>query len=347
MGNLPHNFIDLTGKTFGRLSVVGRAKDRVSKAGNRSIMWACMCSCGGPNSIKAVSSDSLRMGTTTSCGCFFYDSHVKDLTGQRFGRLTVLRQEGRNNHRHLKWACRCDCGTEKAIVGTSMVRGLVVSCGCYHREQASTTEFEDLTNHTFGKLTVLEQAPSRVAHDKRGDYKKRVWLCACECGAIVEVPENSLKTGHTNSCGCYRLECAVAALSGEKSPNWKGGVTSIQDRVRASCLYAQWRGDVFARDEYTCQVSKQRGVELHAHHIKPFAKVLEDNNIQTWVEAQNCAELWDINNGITLAAKYHAKEYADSFHTRYGTRASEEDFHRWFGEMTQKFGAVSVGASNG
>lgn len=347
MGNLPHNFIDLTGKTFGRLYVVGRAKDRVSKAGNRSIMWACMCSCGGPNSIKAVSGCDLRMGHTSSCGCFFYDSHVKDLTGQRFGRLTVLRQEGRNKHGHLKWICRCECGTEKAIIGASLVKGVIVSCGCYHREQLSVTEFEDLTNHTFGKLTVLEQASSRVVHDKRGNYKKRVWRCACECGAIVEVLENSLKTGHTNSCGCYHLERVVEALSGEKSPNWRGGITAIQDRIRASSRYAAWRDMVFARDDYTCQVSKKRGGKLHVHHIKPFAKILEDNQISTWKAARVCAELWDVANGITLSDEYHAKDCSGSFHAIYGTRATEADFHQWFGEMRQKFNTTGSEVSNG
>jgi hypothetical protein len=281
------------------------------------------------------------MGTTTSCGCFFYESHVKDLTGQRFGRLTVLRQEGRNKQGHLKWICRCDCGTEKAIVGASLVKGAVVSCGCYHREQASTTEFEDLTNHTFGKLAVLGQAPSRVVHDKRGSYKKRVWRCACECGAIVEVPENSLKTGHTNSCGCYRIERVVEAVSGEKNHNWRDGATPLRAMIRNSSKYNHWRNAVFERDHYTCQFSKLRGGKLHVHHIKPFDAILTENGVASWEAALACAELWDINNGITLSIRWHSNRFDGSFHSIYGNWATETDFFEWF--KTAPYSVSEVG----
>lgn len=54
----------------------------------------------------------------------------KDLTGQRFGRLTVLRRaESRN--KHTMWLCKCDCGTVKEVFGSALVSGLSTSCGCY------------------------------------------------------------------------------------------------------------------------------------------------------------------------------------------------------------------------
>jgi hypothetical protein len=54
-----------------------------------------------------------------------------DLTGQRFGRLTV-RSLARRRYPAV-WRCECDCGTVREIVGKSLLRGLSNSCGCWRR----------------------------------------------------------------------------------------------------------------------------------------------------------------------------------------------------------------------
>lgn len=60
-----------------------------------------------------------------------------DLTGQRFGRLTVIRR-GENKGVKLAWECVCDCGNTKTIESFQLRRGLVVSCRCFHSEMTST-----------------------------------------------------------------------------------------------------------------------------------------------------------------------------------------------------------------
>ncbi len=59
-----------------------------------------------------------------------------DMTGHRFGRLTVLSFFETRKHYRKMWLCRCDCGTEKAVCGKSMRDGAIVSCGCYKAEKA-------------------------------------------------------------------------------------------------------------------------------------------------------------------------------------------------------------------
>ena len=61
-------------------------------------------------------------------------SAVKNMVGQRFGRLTVIRQEGFTNGRVAKWLCLCDCGKERIIDGSSLRRGYSKSCGCLRDE---------------------------------------------------------------------------------------------------------------------------------------------------------------------------------------------------------------------
>lgn len=59
---------------------------------------------------------------------------VVDLTGQRFGRWTVIRREGSNTHYSAMWFCRCDCGTERVINGADLRCGHTKSCGCLKYE---------------------------------------------------------------------------------------------------------------------------------------------------------------------------------------------------------------------
>ncbi len=58
--------IDLRGKKFGKLTVVGRDPFLSSRIGHGAARWECLCECGKE---KSVNSDSLRCGATKSCGC--------------------------------------------------------------------------------------------------------------------------------------------------------------------------------------------------------------------------------------------------------------------------------------
>ena len=59
-----------------------------------------------------------------------------DLTGVRFGRLVVIRECGRTCG-HVAWLCKCDCGREKVICGSSLTKrkNPTVSCGCWNEEK--------------------------------------------------------------------------------------------------------------------------------------------------------------------------------------------------------------------
>jgi hypothetical protein len=93
----------------------------------------------------------------------------------------------------------------------------------------------------------------------------------------------------------------------DNNPNWAGGKTPTTNQVRHLPGYNEWRDKIFKRDNYTCQECKNRGVYLHAHHKKPFSKILKEHNIKNVSQAKGCKELWDIDNGITLCTKCHDK----------------------------------------
>ena len=93
---------------------------------------------------------------------------------------------------------------------------------------------------------------------------------------------------------------------GENNPNWKDGITLLSHRIRTCYEYRQWRSDVFTRDKFICQdCGYTKGRILEADHTKTMAQILKDNAIETFDQAIQCSELWDINNGRTLCRPCH------------------------------------------
>ena len=122
---------------------------------------------------------------------------VQDLTGQKFGRLTVLyRAESRKGCTY--WHCRCECGVEKDVPAGALKKGSTRSCGCLNREVQQHLRSVDLIGQRFGRLTVVGFAGFR--------NRTGVWNCKCDCGNTVEVRTGDLKSGNTKSCGCLREE---------------------------------------------------------------------------------------------------------------------------------------------
>lgn len=120
--------------------------------------------------------------------------NIKDITGQKFGKLTVI---GLDHIKHgAYWKCKCDCGNETVVNGTRLRRGDIRSCGCLIKETAHK-RLEDFTGKQFGRLTVLEY-----------DLDKNKWKCRCNCRnqSIVFISASSLKSGRTKSCGCLHDE---------------------------------------------------------------------------------------------------------------------------------------------
>ena len=63
---------------------------------------------------------------------------ARDLTGERFGRLTVIQRAEGYKNRQSTWLVRCDCGNEKIVRGDNLTCGHTISCGCLRKEKASS-----------------------------------------------------------------------------------------------------------------------------------------------------------------------------------------------------------------
>jgi hypothetical protein len=128
-----------------------------------------------------------------------------DITGQRFGRWTVLHQVLGSQTGSARWACRCDCGTEAAVRAQTLRDGASTSCGCSFRHVLHVGE-------VIGRWTVVDRGPNDSARSSQ-------WVCRCACGTERLVRADRLRAGKSKSCGCQRV--SMRGLTAE-GVCWRG-----------------------------------------------------------------------------------------------------------------------------
>ena len=226
-------------------------------------------------------------------------ARAKDLTGQKFGRLTVVKDSGKRCRRNVVWLCKCDCGNNVEVIGSNLTGERTQSCGCLQKDevrQSGKNNIKDLTNIKFGKLTVVE----RVGTDK---YRNALWLCKCDCGNTCIVCGTSLINNKTKSCGCYKIESNI----GENNPNYNYNLTDEErEHNRKTKEYSEWVYDVKEQFDFTCDCCSNKGGNLVSHHKDSY---------------NSCQERrLDPTNGVCLCESCHKE-----FHHIYGYGDNTEE----------------------
>ncbi len=110
-------------------------------------------------------------------------------------------------------------------------------------------KFVDLTGQKFGKLIVIERAENK--------NNRPAWRCRCECGNVIIVKAQNLKTGHTTSCGCYRLE----KITKHNKTNTR--LYSIWHHMKERC---------YRKDNRNYKYYGARGIEICEEWLNDFSK---------------------------------------------------------------------------
>ena len=120
-----------------------------------------------------------------------------DITGQKFGRLLVLKRDGYFT-KEIAWLCKCDCGNLKRTRGQCLKTGRTKSCGCINKEKASVNRFPDrsciceICGKKFtSKSLYPRKACSKECHNKRmceqvkarniSSFDKAIGVIAARC----------------------------------------------------------------------------------------------------------------------------------------------------------------------
>ncbi len=106
------------------------------------------------------------------------------------------------------------------------------------------------------------------------------------------IPKSVFKKGNKG----YWLGKKRLDMIGENHPMWKGGKCKRKDE-RNDGLYANWRLQVYRRDNYKCRINKNCQGRIIAHHILPWRDYPELR--------------YEINNGITLCQAHHPRRFAE------------------------------------
>lgn len=119
-------------------------------------------------------------------------SGLIDLTGKKFGRLTVIRKYGYTNSKRklITWLCQCDCGNTVIRTGKALKESF--NSGCDNCRWI----YYDLSGKVFGSLTVISKNSSGSG--------TVFWNCKCKCGKTIQVSTGRLNSGNVTSCGCSK-----------------------------------------------------------------------------------------------------------------------------------------------
>ena len=288
------------GEEIGRWTVLGEyiLTDRKERK------WLCRCNCGTE---RYVLERSLLYGGSESCGCLrkerALETNSPDLTGQRFGELTVIRKVENTKHNSTQWLCKCSCVADYVVQGSLLVTGRRTRCP--GKEHEKNYAYVDITGQRFGRLVA--QYPSK-RYDKSGSV---VWHCQCDCGNEVDVPYNTLVYTNQKSCGCQKKEhdqklqtflthvagTSVDALKSKKVPtdNTTGykGVYRIHGKYLAKI--------VFQKKQYF--LGTYENIEDAAAARKEAEKVLFDGvaeHYRKWKEIANTDPEWAEQNPVQV-----------------------------------------------
>lgn len=143
--------------------------------------------------------------------------NLKDLTGQRFGRLTVLSYDG-NDGKNSYWLVQCDCGKPSFRVQRSaLITGATTSCGCKNKEINSKRAIDDKLN---------EQGLKKL--------KKESFVDGTSIKSLTRKVNKSSKTGVKGVS--FKKGKYEASIKFKGKPIYLGRFTTLEEAKQARLL---------------------------------------------------------------------------------------------------------------
>ena len=207
-----------------------------------------------------------------------------DITGQKFGRLTVIKKSTkRNASGQVYWWCLCECGKECEVCGSSLRSGHTKSCGCFSDENhvsLGKNHIIDRVGQRYGKLIVLERATNIDG--------KSAWKCKCDCGNICIKTGDSLQRGNVKSCGCIKISCGEERINDILT---QANINFETEKTFSTCIlpsgkYARF--DFYVNNKYLIEFDGKQHFLSNAGWGEDIAIIQNRDKIKTeWCEKNN------------------------------------------------------------
>jgi len=166
----PANKLKITGQKFGMLTAIRPTEKRF----RTYVVWEFLCDCGNTAYLPA---GKVKFGKIKSCGCLVKKKH--ELTGKKYGYLTVIKKCEELRNSNIVWLCQCECGNFVEDTGGAIVSGNRTSCGCMQK-MGLAKGWELNKNYNGTKISQIK-SKSIWSTNKSGirgvcfDKKKNKW----------------------------------------------------------------------------------------------------------------------------------------------------------------------------
>lgn len=160
---------NLVGRVFTKLTVIADAGN--DTRGNS--LWVCECECG---TVKIYRGKDLLRGNIQSCGCLVRNKPHADLSGNKYGKLTVESFAYITDRGHTYWNCKCDCGNIIICSRSKLLRTACPSCGCDRREKQKRTfaaNYKPKLVTKYGRFKLTSRIVQEYVHMVSRCYNKK------------------------------------------------------------------------------------------------------------------------------------------------------------------------------
>ena len=180
-----------------------------------------------------------------------------NLSGQRFERWLVISEAGADKFRNILWLCRCNCGNERIVAGSSLRSGHTKSCGCLAREVAR----EMLTTH--GVSRTVEYSAWNDARYRCTNPKNDSWARYGGRGIQFKLPDFQEFFEHIGPRPSPKHSLDRIDNKGHYAiGNIRWGTKKIQDRNRRSNRWLFYMGETLCVTDWTEKLGFKEGVVL-------------------------------------------------------------------------------------
>ena len=177
---------------------------------------------------------------------------VDNNIGKKFNRLTVIEVDmiysikAKRNRKH--YICECECGSIKSIRYLNVIKGSVISCGCYNDEVRRRNKVKDPEiGFKFNHLTVVERMPDDIRQSGHKSFR-----CRCDCGNEVIIGKPFIIMERNKHCGIKGCPYNPNRIGEEELIRRKKEYKTKRKERR------DWSNRIYQKYDYTCDICSRR-----------------------------------------------------------------------------------------